>query len=122
MRRDILIPALTLPVLLSGCGLFDWPLSDGTSSLLGSASFVIRGQMEIEQGARGPCPVFLAETGLIYHLFQHPSLPNDEFDSVTTPGAVSRLEVRVRNDLETLCRIGTTVEVLKVLELVPPAG
>lgn len=122
MRRDILIPALTLPVLLSGCGLFDWPLGDGTTSLLGSTSFVIRGQMEIEQGARGPCPVFLAETGLIYHLFQHPSLANDEFDSVTTPGAVSRLEVRVRNDLETLCRIGTTVEVLKVLELVPPAG
>ncbi len=122
MRRDILISALTLPILLSGCGLFEWPLGDGAGSLLGSASFVVRGQMVIEQGARGPCPVFVAETGLLYHLFQHPSLANDQYDRVTTPGAVSRLEVRVRNDLQTLCRIGTTVEVLKVLELVPPAG
>lgn len=122
MRRNTLIATLTLPVLLAGCGLLDWSLGDGTTSLLGSSSFVIRGQMEVEQGARGPCPVFLAETGLIYHLFQHPDLANEEFDSVTTPGAISRLEVRVRNDLQTACRIGTTVEVLDVLELVPPAG
>jgi hypothetical protein len=122
MRRNILISALTLPALVAGCGLFDWPFGTSSGALLGSSSFVVRGQMEIEQGARGPCPVFLAETGLIYHLFQHPNLANEEFDGVITPGAVSRLEVRVRNDLHTVCRIGTSVEVLKVLELVPPAG
>jgi hypothetical protein len=113
---------LTLPVTLAGCGSFSLPLGDTAGTLLGTGSFVVRGQMEVVEGARGPCPVFLAETGVVYHLFQHPELGNEDFDAVTTPGAVSRLEVHVRNDLQTTCRTGTVVEVLQVLEQIPPAG
>jgi hypothetical protein len=67
------------------------------------------------------CPLFEAETGVSYYLFQSPELDNDLFDAVTTPGAVSRISVQLRDDLDVSCRSGTIVEVQDVLELIPAA-
>jgi hypothetical protein len=110
-------------VLLSGGCTVEVPVGgDEGINLLPPASFVVRGQMDLVSSDGDPVPLFRAETGVNYHLFQHPSLDNELFDSVTTPGTVSRIEVKVRTDLEVEQEIGEIVEVLEVLELIPPAA
>ncbi|UCG17422.1 MAG: hypothetical protein JSV19_05210 [Phycisphaerales bacterium] len=120
-RSAIAITSLVPVLLLSGCG-DGLELSlggDAGVSLLPPGSFVVRGQMQEPEGVFESCRVFLADTGIRYHLFQDPDLDNDLFDAVTTPGAISRLEVQARPDLELTCHIGTIVEVRDVLELIP---
>ena len=122
MRLSVFAMTSLVPVLLlSGCGEgLELSLGgDAGVSLLPPGSFVIRGQMQEPEGALESCRVFLADTGIRYHLFQEPDLDNDLFDAVTTPGAISRLEVQARPDIELTCHIGTIVEVRDVLELIP---
>lgn len=79
--------------------------------------FVVSGTAEvIDQD--GPCLVWNGNNGIRYHLFQDPTLPNDEFDRVTTPGVTSRLQLAVRGDLMVDCRVGPTADVQAVLEIV----
>jgi hypothetical protein len=103
-------------VAVGGCG-----LELGGGGLLGSNSFVIRGTMTVIEN-NGVCPVFQADDGFTYHLRQGTGLLNVLFDAVTEIGAVSRLEVSVREDLPVACQVGAVVEVLTVLEVIPPDG
>ena len=80
-------------------------------------SFVVRGTATIVDND-GPCPAWVAENGVTYHLFQSPRLENETFDRVTEPGVVSRLVLVVRGDLELVCAFGKTAEVIDVLEVV----
>jgi hypothetical protein len=105
---------------LSGCIDANIPIGGGGGiSLFPPGAFVIRGRMDEATGMGMDCPVFRAETGINYHLFQTEAVENDVYDAVTTPGAVSRLVVQERSDLEIACQIGTIVEVQDVLELIP---
>ncbi len=83
-------------------------------------SFIISGVMELD-AERPLCSRFQADNGLVYHLFQGPRLTNDEYDQLFENGARARLEIEIRKDLDLLgCRRGATVEVLEVLEFIPP--
>jgi hypothetical protein len=105
---------------LSGCIDATIPVGGGGGiSLFSPGAFVIRGRMDEATNMGMDCPVFRADTGINYHLFQTEAVENDVFDAVTTPGAVSRLVVQERSDLEIACQIGTIVEVQDVLELIP---
>lgn len=122
------IPGRSVSLLLmlwaSGCCL---PSSGGdegggTSTPLGpksGARFVNRGTAELIDNG-GPCLVWRGQDGITYHLFQSMGLGNEVFDTITTPGVTSRLEIRVRTDLVVACQVGTIVEVLSVLEIVQP--
>ena len=104
----------------SGCGLDLAGGSDG-GGLFGPDPFIIRGIMTVVQ-ENGLCPVFEADDGFSYRLRQGTNLPNEDFDAVTEIGAISRLEVVVRDDLPVACGFGTVVVVREVLELIPPTG
>jgi hypothetical protein len=103
---------------IAGCGLAD---GGGGGALFGSDGFIIRGTMTVVS-ENGVCPVFQADDGFSYQLRQGTGLSNEEYDAVTEIGAISRLEVTLREDLRTACRVGTVVVVLNVLELIPPDG
>ena len=79
--------------------------------------FVVRGTAALVDNS-GPCPVWIGENGVTYHLFQDPRLDNETYDWVTTPGITSRLVLSTRDDLELVCQFGTIVEVQDVLEIV----
>ncbi len=86
-------------------------------TLLGGGSqFVIGGTAAIVDDG-GPCPVWIGDNGIVYHLFQDPILDNETFDRVTAPGTTSRLVLVIRGDLELACRFGTIAEVQDVLEI-----
>jgi hypothetical protein len=105
--------AFLLSFCLSGCIELNAPetlLPIGTS-------FVVRGTAAIVDNG-GPCLIWLADNGLAYYLYQDPSVDNDTFDRATTPGATSRLEIAVRNDLIAPCLVDVIVEVQDVLEIV----
>jgi hypothetical protein len=105
---------------VSGCIDAAIPIGGGGGiSLFPPGAFVIRGRMDEATGYGIDCPVFRAETGINYQLFQTEAVENDVYDAVTTPGAISRLLVQERSDLEIACQIGTIVEVQDVLELIP---
>ena len=82
------------------------------------APFVVKGTADLADVDGEPCLVWLAENGVIYHLFQDLRVGNEDYDRVTTPGVTSRLELATRSDLVVTCQIGTIVEVLDVLEIV----
>ncbi len=87
-------------------------------TLLGGGSqFVIGGTAAIVDDG-GPCPVWIGDNGISYHLFQDPILDNETFDRVIAPGTTSRLVLVIRGDLELACRFGTIAEVQDVLEIV----
>ena len=100
---DIGLPQIEVPVDLA---LFN-----------GSGDFVLRGTAAIVNND-GPCPVWIADNGITYHLFQAPHLDNEMFDLVTSPGTTSRLVLAVRSDLVLTCQLGTVAEVRDVLEVV----
>ena len=106
---------------IAGCGLDLGGGSGGGGGLFGPDPFIIRGTMTVVQ-ENGLCPVFEADDGFSYRLRQGTNLPNEDFDAVTEIGAVSRLEVVVRDDLPVACGFGTVVVVREVLELIPPTG
>jgi len=78
--------------------------------------FVIQGTSAVVD-YEGPCPVWVGENGVTYHLFQDPLLNNETFDQVVTPGTTSRLVVVTRSDLVVSCEMGTIVEVQDVLQI-----
>jgi hypothetical protein len=102
---------------LCGCT-FSFDLGTGTLFPAGS-SFVLKGTAQEVATDNGPCLAWLGENGEVYHLFQTVDVDSDEFDTVTTPGTTSRLEIGTRSDLTVACRIGTIVEVRDILEIVP---
>lgn len=93
----------------------------GGGSLFPAPSFIVTGVMEEVDLDRPQCSRFQGDNGVTYHLFQGPRLANDEFDQLFEEGAQVRLEIEIRDDLELLpCLAGETVEVIEVLEFIPP--
>ncbi len=87
-------------------------------SLIATGSpFVVSGTSILLEN-HGPCPAWVADNGITYHLFQSSRVDNDLFDRITTAGVRSRLEIAVRTDLELTCRVGPLAEVRNVLEIV----
>ena len=99
---DVAPPEINVPFELTAFG--------------GTNTFVITGTASITD-QDGPCPVWLGENGVTYHLFQSPSLANDVFDQVVSVGTTARLVLVVRLDLELTCAFGRTAEVIDVLEI-----
>lgn len=79
--------------------------------------FVLSGATEVID-VGGPCLVWRGDNGVLYHLFQHVNLESELFDEVTEPGVSSRLVVAERTDLDVICRVGPTLEVRDVLEII----
>jgi hypothetical protein len=78
--------------------------------------FVVKGTSVVLDN-NGPCLAWIGDNGITYHLFQNPSVDNDTFDHITTPGVTSRLQIATRTDLQVACQLGTIVEVISVLEV-----
>lgn len=103
-----------VPLLGGGCP----SLSDATSSLfVRGEPFVISGTAGVINN-NGPCKVWYGDNGISYHLFQGARVLNEDFDRANVPGVRSRLEIATRNDLTLTCKVGTIVEVQRVLEVV----
>lgn len=122
---NLRIPSLRRPSLLILLGLFGatgctFNLDLGTDSLFSEGSaFVISGTADLANVDGGSCNVWIGDNGAIYHLFQTPQVDNGDFDQITTPGVTSRLLIATRSDLVIDCKIGTTVDVEDILEIVP---
>ncbi|MBN2559445.1 MAG: hypothetical protein JXQ75_00755 [Phycisphaerae bacterium] len=107
------IALLLFPVIsLSACTIsLPNPTAFGTP-------FIAKGTYELREVWGGdPCPVWVTDTGAIYHLFQDIAVSNEDFDRVTTPGVTSRLQLTTRSDLVVGCLIGIPVEVKQVLSI-----
>jgi len=88
------------------------------ASLIATGSpFIVSGTSVVLDND-GPCPAWVGDNGITYHLFQSSRIDNDVYDRITTAGVRSRLEIAVRTDLELACRVGTLAEVRNVLEIV----
>ncbi len=109
-QNQIFFVALFFILLLGGCL--------GNLSL-GPSSYVLNGDaISIENN--GSALVWQADNGQLYLLFQDPRLSNQEFDTVTTPGVRSRLELLPRTDLgRPFIRGAITADVVTVLEITP---
>jgi hypothetical protein len=108
-----------LGIGLTTTGCIDVQLT-GAESLFPSPSgtpFIVRGTATVVD-SDGPCPVWVGDNGVTYHLFQNPLLDNATFDRITTSGVISRLQLSRRTDLVVACQIGTIAEVDAVLEIV----
>lgn len=112
MTRWALAGLLGFIVFASGCGV---NLDEADLVPRGTA-FVLRGTAAVVDNG-GPCLIWRGDNGQNYHLFQHPTLANDAFDEVTTPGVTSRLVLATRTDLSLDCQSGTIVEVQDVLDV-----
>jgi len=99
---DVAPPEINVPFELTAFG--------------GDSGFVMTGTASVAD-QNGPCPVWLGDNGVVYHLFQSPSLANDVFDQIVSVGTTSRLVLSVRTDLELDCAFGRTATVLDVLEI-----
>lgn len=107
--------ALFVAVMAAGCSVeLPNPIPFGTS-------FITKGTFELQTpfGAASACPVWVDTSGAVYQLFQGEDVSNAEFDQVTTPGVTSRLQLKTRDDLIVGCKVGTTVQVEAVREIVP---
>ena len=83
-------------------------------------TFITKGTFELRTlfGSSTPCPAWVDTSGAVYQIFQGADVPNADFDRATTPGVTSRLRLRARDDLIVGCKVGTTVEVEAVLEII----
>jgi len=119
LNRPTVLRLTTALVALSVSSCIDLNIPEG-EGLFPEPSFIISGVMELD-AEQQLCSRFRADNGLIYHLYQGPRLTNDEYDQLFQEGARARLEIEIRKDLELVpCRRGATVEVLEVLEFIPP--
>jgi hypothetical protein len=116
IHRRVLGLCSAVALVSGGCG-----LDTGGGIFGGSGAFIIRGTMTVADGD-GPCLVFQAEDGYSYHLRQATGLPSVDFDALTEVGAISRLEVRLAEDLPVACGSATVVEVEALLELISADG
>ena len=114
MKRSIVLSTIGLGLLASACSIeLPNPLDFGTP-------YIVKGTFEERPlFGGGVCPVFIDQTGVVYHLFQGEAIANADFDAVTTPGAVSRLQIIRRDNLPVGCEQGITVVVEEVLEVIP---
>ena len=117
-RPAVLLAAVGIVCLAAACINVDIP-SGG--SLFPAPSFILSGVMRDVDVNRPQCSKFQGDNGVTYHLYQGPRLTNDEFDQLFEEGARVRLEIEIRDDLELFpCLAGKTVEVIEVLEFIPP--
>lgn len=114
LTRVFLIAVISV-LTLSGCS-FNVDVLPETLLTAGSP-FVVSGTAVLLDN-NGPCPAWVGDNGVTYHLFQGSNIDNDAFDQITTPGVRSRLQITERTDLELVCQVGTLVEVRNVLEIV----
>jgi hypothetical protein len=88
------------------------PLATGTP-------FIVKGTSALRDVfGKGQCPVWVADTGILYHLFQGDNVNNADFDAVLVTGVTSRLRIAVREDLEVACKLGEPVVVEEILQIV----
>ncbi len=100
---------LLLALVAAGCN-----LPSAETLLPVGTPFTVRGTLTLQDSG---CPVWAADNGVTYFLYQDPLLDNASFDQVTTPGVTSRLVVATRSDLTSPCKNATVVEVKNVLEI-----
>jgi len=84
-------------LMVSGC--VDIQLPD--VSLIGDGPIVLPGTMS--DSADSGCPLWIADNGLRFILFQDARISNADFDAITTPGTSSRLSLSGRTDLGEPC-------------------
>ena len=85
-------------------------------TLLSKGSIVLRGQASASSNAS--CPLWVADNGWQFVLFQDGRVSSEDFDAVMVPGTVSRLELKGRSDLGEPCVGGAmNAEVIQVLEI-----
>lgn len=108
-------PSIALSLsFLTGCISLDLDIPDLLPTI--GTSFVVKGESVILEGD-SPCPAWIGDNGVTYHLFQDPNVSNEAFDEVMTPGVRSRLQIVPRSDLVLTCSVGTLVEVQDILEI-----
>jgi len=112
LRQGLLAAGLGLVIGTAGCVNFPEELMLGSSG----DPFILKGTAAVVDN-EGPCPVWVGDNGVTYHLFQGARVENDAFDQAMTPGVTSRLQIAVRTDIPVSCQIGTVVEVHDVLEI-----
>ncbi len=101
----------------SGCLNITLPSQISASLLPPDTSFIINGTAQAATDAT-TFPVWLGEDGQAFVLFQTLDIKNDDFDAVLVPGARSRLQLQVRNDLAPLCQADVVpVEVIRILRI-----
>jgi hypothetical protein len=110
-----LIASIALLASLAACR--DLIINAPDSLIPVGTPFVLSGTAEVIDDD-GPCLVWLGENGIVYHLFQKPTLESDLFDKITSPGVTSRLEVQERTDIDVACQQGPVLEVQDVLEVI----
>ena len=115
MRLLKRLSAVTLAVFCVAAGCIEINLPE--EGLLGGGPFVLKGEAEgVEED--GACLIWLAIDGRRFVLFQVARVSNEDFDSVTTPGTQSRLELSPRSALRGECRRdATAAEVTQILEI-----
>ncbi|MGB0715811.1 MAG: hypothetical protein ACPGXK_08030 [Phycisphaerae bacterium] len=110
MKKTIVL--LPLAVITTGC--IDLQLPDVT--LLGNGPIAIPGVAA--ESSDSACPLWIADNGQQYILFQDSVLDSDSFDAVIVPGTISRLVLAGRNDLGEPCVEGAvTAEVRRVIQI-----
>ena len=113
-QSRIIFGILLLNIMLIGCAVnFSIP----ESLLAVGTPFVVKGTATLADD-NGPCLIWIGQNNITYHLFQGPTVDNEIFDQIITPGVTSRLILTKRTDLEVACQMGTIVEVQDVLEIV----
>ncbi len=123
--RILLLTLCVAAPMATGCG-FD-PASFLVDLISGNRAattgeFVDQGTFELRQVSifsSDTCPVWVDDSGVVYHLFQSPDLSNAGFDSITQPGVRSRLLLIERQDLPVGCLDGPVVPVQQVLQVMP---
>jgi len=117
MKRRVVLLSLIVALLLAPAACSINAQLPPHNFITTGSSFVVKGTATILDN-NGPCPAWIGDNGITYHLFQTPTVDNALFDHITTPGVTSRLQLATRDDLQVACRVGTIVEVLNVLEAV----
>jgi hypothetical protein len=101
----------------SGCVSISLPETVSASLLPPDTSFIMKGQAEAVE-TPNTFPIWRGEDGQAFVLFQTANIKNDDFDTITTPGIPSRLQLSVRNDLAPLCQPDVTpVEIAEIFEI-----
>ena len=114
MRNWLLGSVVVVGLCLTGACI-DFP--EQVTLLPVGSPFIVQGTAAVVD-RDGPCPVWVGENGITYHLFQATTLDSETFDQLVEPGTVSRLVIVTRTDIELACEFGTIVEVRDVLEIV----
>lgn len=109
----LMLAAPALVVAISSCTI------DIPNPIATATPFIVKGTSTLRDVfGQGQCLVWVADTGVNYHLFQGDSVSSLQFDAVMVPGVTARLRIAVRDDLEVGCRLGRTVVVEDVLQII----